>query len=67
MLVSFCELVLAIIIAVAVGVLVGKAINKDNQKKRCPYCSCKNLCRIGQGVEQKCPDEELKPFVCGGL
>ena len=67
MLVSFCELILAIIIAIGVGILVGNLCRKENRKKYCPYCCCKEHCNIGQGVEQKCSDEELKPFVCGGL
>jgi len=65
--VSFIEVVIAIGVSIAVGIIVGKLARKEQREKCCPYCCCKEHCNIGQGVEQKCSDEELRPFVCGVL
>ena len=46
------------------GMWLGYVCKRDMQKTNCGYCSCKDCCRIGMYVEQKCSDEELKPFVC---
>ena len=59
-------LLIAVILIIIAGILLGKCSVKDIQKRCCPYCSCKDCCKNGQGIEQKCEDEELRPFVCGG-
>lgn len=57
-------LLIEIVLTSIVAVLLGKYSVKINQEKCCPYCSCKDCCKHGQGIEQKCKDEELTPFAC---
>ena len=63
----FClQLFVIVIISIGIAILISKQIDKEKREKCCPYCCCREHCRIGQNVEQKCSDRELKPFVCGG-
>lgn len=62
--INFFEWLIFIALIIGVGVLLGSVGKRDMQKTNCGYCSCKDCCRIGVNVEQKCSDEELKPFVC---
>ena len=66
MLVFYFQLAVVVIVVVGVAILIGNLINKQQREIYCPYCCCREHCRVGQGVKQKCPDEALKPFVCGG-
>lgn len=66
MVMFYLQLIVVVIISIGVAILIGNQINKAQREKCCPYCCCREYCRIGQGVEQKCSDEALKPFVCGG-
>lgn len=34
------------------------------QKTKCPYCSSKSWCGVGYGIEDACPIEEQKSFLC---
>ena len=60
----FFEWLIFIALTIGVGVILGNMDKHDIQKTNCGYCSCKEYCRVGASVEQKCSDEELKPFVC---
>lgn len=62
--VSFFEWLVFMALIIGAGVMLGGVCKHDMQKTNCGYCSCKDCCRIGANVEQKCSDEELKPFVC---
>lgn len=62
----YFQLVVVALISIVIAILIGKQANKERRKNYCPYCCCREHCRIGKGVEQKCSDKELKPFVCGG-
>ena len=61
---NFFEWLIFIALIIGAGIMLGSICKYDMQKTNCGYCSCKDCCRIGKYVEQKCSDEELKPFVC---
>lgn len=61
---SFFEWLIFMALMICVGIMLGSMEKRDMQKTSCGYCSCKDCCRVGMYVEQKCSDEELKPFVC---
>ena len=62
----YFQLVVVALISVSITILISRQFNKEKRDKYCPYCCCREYCRIGQNVKQKCSDRELKPFVCGG-
>lgn len=62
--ISFIDWFGFIVSIILFGMWLGCVCKWDMQVTNCPYCSCKDCCRIGVNVKQKCSDEELKPFVC---
>lgn len=61
---DFFEWLIFMALIIGSGMMIGYVCKRDMQVMNCPYCSCKDCCRVGMYVEQKCSDEELKPFVC---
>ena len=58
------KFILFCILVIIFGTFVGIAIRRDTQKSKCPYCSCRECCNIGFGIESVVSDDEQKPFLC---
>lgn len=61
---SFGEAILLLSVITIVGMVIGYLGRKDIQKTKCPYCSCRNCCGIGFGIDAACSEEELEPLAC---
>lgn len=53
-----------ILLCVVLGVLIGQYVKHKIQKSECPYCSCRDCCNIGYGIDTACSEVDQKPFVC---
>ena len=53
-----------IVLIISTGVILGRVCKRDIQKSKCPYCHCKDFCKIGDSIETSGSVDELRPFAC---
>ena len=56
--------IILVVISVIVAVRISRTIIRKLQTKSCLYCSCRESCRNGAGVEPACDPEDTRPLVC---
>ena len=52
------------LVCIILGCIVGLLAKRDIQKICCPYCSCRDCCKIGHGIDAMCSEDKLEPMVC---
>lgn len=57
-------IIIVAVIAIFVGVVIGKKTRKELRNNICPFCSCRNTCDIGSGVELQCDPEDAISHCC---
>lgn len=61
---SCVEFVILMVVVITLGLILAYVGRQDIQKTKCPYCTCRDGCNIGFGIDAACPEEELEPLAC---
>ena len=63
--ISFGKAIVFSFIMIIFGIFIGQLEKRNLQKTKCPYCSCREHCKIGKNVKANISSEESeRPLAC---